>query len=365
MRDDSKTDSIAGDKQARRVLASWLGDAAAPVALRSIRESSSLSGALLWRVTREQDEPVDLCLRAWPPRNKPPYKAGLEAIHALQRLLSEVGPRVTPTPIRNRLGRTIHIADGRMWELTTWRHGAPHLVAQPTLNRLEAACEMLAHVHVAAAQFAWETSAPSQAVAPSPAMKQRRRLASRLIGGELGRLQRSVAERAENESCDILGQGLDLVARLLPAIDQSLANWQDRPLPLQWRLTDVRPAHVLFVDDQVTGIVDFGAAAFDAPAGDLARLLGGMPQSGSDYWRAGTAAYQRRRQMTPDEVAAMRLFDASGVCLAMANWARWLTQRKKDHTQDHASAIRLRLKELADRLEFLANGQSDRIETPV
>ena len=39
-------------------------------------------------------------------------------------------------------------------------------------------------------------------------------------------------------------------------------------------LRDARPEHFLFVENVLTGLIDFGAMDFETVAGDLARLLG-------------------------------------------------------------------------------------------
>ena len=98
----------------------------------------------------------------------------------------------------------------------------------------------------------------------------------------------------------------------------------DPPLRQQWRIGDIRREHVLFVGEEVTGVIDFAAACVDSVAGDVARLLGSMAGDDPQRRRASLQAYQSLRPLDEHERVAVELFDVGGVCVAISNWARWL-----------------------------------------
>ncbi len=62
--------------------------------------------------------------------------------------------------------------------------------------------------------------------------------------------------------------------------------------PLQPCIRDVWHDHVLFVGDDVSGLVDFGAMQPDSVAADIARLLGSLAGDDRQAWTIGLAAYE-------------------------------------------------------------------------
>jgi Ser/Thr protein kinase RdoA (MazF antagonist) len=86
--------------------------------------------------------------------------------------------------------------------------------------------------------------------------------------------------------------------RLAPDLERQLAAHVDRPVPLQPALRDILDEHVLFVGDQVTGIIDFGAMRIESVAGDIARLLGSLvPRSSFNTAIAPTPRASIERSM--------------------------------------------------------------------
>ena len=312
-----------------------------PAEIASIASPASFSGALLWRVVTEGSE---YCLRAWP--SDGPNRRQLARIHALQRHLGTVGPRITPVPVPGRAGTTIEVIDGRHWELASWRPGNAESSIEPPRARIESACESLAELHIAAAQC--DTAECRRDV--SPAMQRRTTRTEQLQAGELKRLRRAAESIGHHGIQSSLIEGLELAATLIPMMLQSLLPMTSRKLPLQWRLTDVRREHVLFTDDRVTGIVDFGAAEIDSPAGDLARLLGELSGNRRAEWAAGLEAYQRVRPLSSKEQTAVRVFDVTGVCLSLCNWAAWVCD-ESDHVSRLApELVEVRIQQLLVRI---------------
>jgi Ser/Thr protein kinase RdoA (MazF antagonist) len=164
--------------------------------------------------------------------------------------------------------------------------------------------------------------------------------------------------QAPADAQPLVRDAVALVRKLAPQeLDKSRA-WQDVDLPLQYRLGDVHHDHVLFVGDDVTGVVDFGAVDFDAPAGDVARLLGSLVGDDRERRRVALAAYESVRPMRELEREAVAFFDTSGSVVSAAHWLEWLWPR--DPKQAPAIADRTaaldRLARLVERLRVLAGG---------
>jgi Ser/Thr protein kinase RdoA (MazF antagonist) len=121
----------------------------------------------------------------------------------------------------------------------------------------------------------------------------------------------------------------------------------------------VHDEHVLFTGDEVTGIIDFGAVDFDAPAGDVARLLGSLVGDDLELWQRGLAAYCAVRPLTDAELSAVSVFHSSGAVIGAANWFNWLWGDEVDRlpVTDYTRPL-LRLGRLTERLKSLA-GEGD------
>ena len=122
-----------------------------------------------------------------------------------------------------------------------------------------------------------------------------------------------------------------------------------RMVPLQPCLCDVWHDHVLFDENYVTGIVDYGAMKIDHPAVDVARQLGSLVEDDAAGWAAGLAAYREVRVFTSEEEELARALDVTGTIVGATKWLRWLYHDDKEFT-DRAAAIR-RLEELVQRIE--------------
>ncbi|HYO24252.1 MAG TPA: phosphotransferase, partial [Lacipirellulaceae bacterium] len=156
----------------------------------------------------------------------------------------------------------------------------------------------------------------------------------------------------------LAAEAVGLVALVAPQLRHVAERCAGTPLPLQWRLGDVWHDHVLFTGNRVTGLLDFGAAGIDSPAGDVARLLGSLAADDADAWALGLAAYEAVRKLSPDEWQAAEAFDATGSTLAAWNWLRWLWPGRGDApgpVVDRPAALE-RLQRLLPRLRRLAAG---------
>ena len=95
-------------------------------------------------------------------------------------------------------------------------------------------------------------------------------------------------------------------------------------------LRDVWHENVLFLGDEVSGLIDFGALRPENVAADVARLLGSMAEDDPQQWREGLAAYESVRPLAETEATLLHAFDASGVLLGGMNWLTWIYAEQRE-----------------------------------
>jgi Ser/Thr protein kinase RdoA (MazF antagonist) len=336
IRNNSCMDPIPFNLAAREVLAHF------PQALRSdvlaaLGNRGGFSGAWVWQVEGPGDP---LCLRAWPPTGPPPER--LRSIHQLMTRARAAGLLFVPAVLASSTGATWVQLGGRLWDLTTWQPGRADFHQRPSRARLEAACTALAHLH-----DAW--SEAHSATGPCPAIQ--RRLAA--VRDWQESVRSGWRPRFSPSDADPVHPWAERAWRSLPSqIDQVpgwLAPWADRHLPLQPCLCDIWHAHVLFQDDAVTGLIDYGSVKVDHVAVDLARLLGSLVGDQVDQQAAGLDGYHRRRGLSSQERALVALLDRTGTLVGVANWLMWLYRDGK--TYPDRAAVAGRLATLVQRIE--------------
>ena len=318
-------------------------------------EGSSFSGAGLWRA--EHDGRVYV-LRRWP-------KAATKGCHVtricwLQRHLAEAGqPVASPLPLLEHpesldFTKISVDRDVANWTLTPWLPGAADYWISPRPTKLKAALRTLAEIHLAAASYPVGDRAGLARTDRSPALVRRADRLESLKSAEWAELNYHLAKTPPTVERATAFEALELVQRSLGRLWHESLRWCDEPLPLQWVIRDVWHDHVLFTEDKVTGVIDFGAAAVDSPAGDVARLLGSLVGDDEAAWRVGVEAYQTKRPLSPVELDAVRYFDASVTLLSAFNWVHWLFRDPAalGPNVDRAAARR-RLERLVGRLRCM------------
>lgn len=204
--------------------------------------------------------------------------------------------------------------------------GAPRTT--PAAAEVSLGCEAIAHLHTA-----WAVEGE---IGPCPGVWNRLRAL------------------AEYESVLALGPGalppvsplLDpllrravvVTARFTPFVAEALGGWVHRTLTLHPCVRDLRGEHVLFENDRVSGIIDFGAMAVDHPAVDLARWLGDV--ANETTFNTGLNAYRCVRVLdAPDEL--VRLLARTGLVCSLLVWLVRLVVRREPFPDLPAVAQRL------------------------
>lgn len=305
------------------------------------------SGALVWRVRTGHGE---FALRRWPVEH--PSADRLAQLHRVLKALRAGGFELTPLPCPSRRGETIVEYAGHLWEATTWMPGAP--LATSSEAHVQAACQAVAEFHRGALPLRLEdSSSPSPAMGTSPGLLHRRQLLSRWLEHDIARLNKIARLNEELLPCDwpeAAERGRRIV-RLFElraaAIGGRLAEAAQWVVPLQICLRDIRRDHVLFQNERVSGLIDFGAMRLECRSGDLARLLGELAGEDERLWRLGLEAYEKVFPLSEDERRLVTVFDESGVLLSGMNWLRWIYLEQRRF--DDRPAVIARLDELLVR----------------
>jgi Ser/Thr protein kinase RdoA (MazF antagonist) len=276
--------------------------------------AGGLSGALFWRITLPNDK---LILRRWPAEHPKPDR--LQWIHGMLRHARKNGCTVVPVPLVTKDGRTWIELDGHLWELAPQMPGRANYHEDEYPKKLCAAMEALAKFHFAVADYPSPFSVHSISAVESRAMRLRQ-----LTPDAIEELCKSVNESTWPELVHLAKGFLAALPQAAPRVLRRLVPLAGAHLPLQPCIGDVWHDHILFTGDQVTGLIDFGAARIDTPAIDIARLLGSLVANDSERHQFGLNAYKDIRPITELEHQAVFALEASGTIIALTNWIRWI-----------------------------------------
>ncbi|MDP6553961.1 MAG: phosphotransferase [Pirellulaceae bacterium] len=312
--------------------------------IQYLGNAGGFSGACLWKITTPSGP---LCLREWP---KPhPTERALGHIHGLLLHAARQGMSELPVPLLHGGGNTILRQRRRLYELTPWMPGQANYRTGPTVRRLRATMTVLARFHAAVRTYprARAQAGPSC----SPSLVQRQAKLERLLHGELDRLAIATAGYHDAEICRRGQHLLELFSRAAGQVVELLGRATRLKVTLQPCIRDIWHDHILFTDDEVTGLIDFGAMRFDNVSCDLARLIGSLVADNQADWSVALHAYETHQPLTADEHLLIRAFDQSGVLMSGLSWLRWIcVEGKKFDNQQH---VLHRLDENLQRIEHL------------
>jgi Ser/Thr protein kinase RdoA (MazF antagonist) len=342
----------------RSAASRWFADE--EVRLEPLGSGSSFSDVTLWRVqTREGC----FVLRKWGPQ----WSSRVYAIHAYQLFLNafrDGAGIATPEPLKTIDGnQRVHWEGQRAnsWTLVRWVPGEADYWRSPTPKKLEAALSALGRLHRASLAVPIFDGELDSGVGVSPALLKRHARLVLLMDSELLDLRRRLHNGGDEPEHSLSLEAVSLIERAASRQLQAVMRVAGVELPLQWRHGDPWHDHILFTGDEVSGIIDFGAAGIDSPAGDVARLLGSLVGDDREGWRRGLDAYQSVRPLSDRELEATHIFDATGTIISAANWIGWLRDvsgLNRPVIKDRIAAVE-RLRRLVERLRVLATGTSE------
>lgn len=266
------------------------------------------SGARLWRFATGRGM---LVARKWPVDGT--GRAHLERIHGW--LATTAGLDFVPVPLQGLDGRTLQELRGQFWELAPWLEGVPGSQFPLSNERIRLGYAALAAFH--------QRLAHESVHAVSPGLRARAAEIDGWRKSGFGHLRNALARTSGDHSHDLARRWLTRAEPLAAEILEELRAAAARELILQPCLRDIRPEHLLFTGDRVSGLIDFGAMDVDSVAGDLARLLADWPGDCPMARAEALDSYSAIRTLDVDELSVIEAFESSAALLGAGHWARW------------------------------------------
>jgi Ser/Thr protein kinase RdoA (MazF antagonist) len=301
------------------------------------------SGGHVFRVTTSWDEGALRCFPAETRRER------VEAIHAVQISARAHGLSAVPDIIATTSGDRFVPSEGHLWELADWKKGQPAPVAEPHPEHLRELARILHHWYDAARTpeiaRVFGSTTPNQVVdcflsrgrTSSPGIQRRLEIFGR--ARELPPLdpeRLSPAERTLSLATD------QLYARTRTWFEE-LAAWQKVPLSCELCLRDLHREHLLFDNERVSGLIDFGSVGFDSPAVDLARYVSSFEQFDWSWLAGHDSSWEMIRDVTIDADEWNRLIQllalTGGVASAI-HWRQWLLIEKRSFASRDLALLR-------------------------
>lgn len=281
--------------------------------------SGGFSAAIVVRITTQFAE---FALRGWPTGST--NESRIIGLHRLLRCVHDQEIRQVAVPIATNQGRTLISAFGRWWQLEPWMPGVADFANKPTNEKLRAAMQCLARWHRAAATFSprgdectWFESSRS---GNSPAVMQRLAMLQRLQHGDARRLAVRLGTQQDSPLRSQALRVVELFQHLAARTESELERARALSAPLQPCLRDVWHDHVLYSNDEVTGLIDPSACRTESVAADLARLLGSLLDEHQRQWALALDEYATVRVLSNNELALVPVLYCSGVLLSAMTW---------------------------------------------
>ena len=318
-----------------------------PTSITPLGSAGGFSGAELWRIVSDQGI---FCLRRWPQEH--PDESRLREIHKVLRQVFDRGVIEVAVPLFDRNMQTVVRHSGMLWELTRWMPGEANFHRAQNSAKLRSALHTLARFHGAAAESAVSKLGIPHGI--TARLEQIRRLQARdylIIKQSIRDPSIPMPAAIKNEFAASMESFLAAFPQLAPNIEQLLERANRVSVPLQPCIRDVWHDHVLFTDDRVTGVVDFGSLRDDHVAADISRLLGSLVRDDPDQWRIGLEAYEASKSLSSLDRQLVVTYDHSGIVLSAMNWLQWLFVERRNF--DDPLRVANRCAEIAQRLRQL------------
>jgi len=259
------------------------------------------------------------------------------------QLLNDSQLDFVPGIVKNRSGSSFIESHGWVWEVLTWKEGEADLSDRVAVQRRSSAAEAVAQVH-----HHWQKDEVHRQVSPGLLVRieRLRRYEARLP--ELVLHSQSLGSAASKQVGEnhywSLGEMLDLSRRTLAhlSLDSTrllaTLNRLCHPVEVHYAVRDLHNEHVLYQENLVTGIIDFGAARLDEPLLDLVRLLGTQsPYDPQARYESLDFYCNARKELSPSYVEPDRdiLFerfsalDHASTLLSALQWLDWLLIKQR------------------------------------
>lgn len=306
------------------------------------KSTHSLSQANFWQ--------VQLGSNRWLCKALPNEPANLKAMrlgHHLQKHLAFNECQLLPKPHPADDGTTIQQIDDLLWELLAW---VPGESCDPTTASPELKIEMfqaLASVHRDSKDYGggciqgWSQILRKRAQGLAELSKTLRTTG---IASDLSAV--------ESDFHWPLLHIKRLFPDVVPIATRAVERVSQVTFELHPILRDSRAEHFIIEQEHVSGIVDWGAACWDTPLVDVARLLGDLASHSTKAWNEALDYYDEKHRLEEADRRACFALHASGTLLAGWRWWQWIVEEQR--TFEPAAPVLKRLALITERLEHMA-----------
>jgi len=310
---------------------------------------AGFSGAI---VERLEIAGQHFALRGWPQDALP--AARIIGLHHLQRFLYDRGINQVSVPVMTAEGQSMIQHENRFWQLEPWMPGEANFLEQPSDAKLKSVMQLLARLHLAAGQHVSSSDAAQwfsiSHSASSPTIIERLLLVEQWSDTNPQTIRRLIDHKKIPETVkESLRQILTQFLPKVRMIQSELREMLTCESTLQPSLRDLWSDHVLFTDDRVTGLIDFGACRSENPMIDLSRLLGSYFIRDSDSYRKAINWYDEIRPVSSAERKLFPVFDHSQRILAGLTWIEWLIFEGKQ--PEDWKSVQERLDQIVPRMQ--------------
>jgi Ser/Thr protein kinase RdoA (MazF antagonist) len=271
------------------------------------RIEQGFSGAVVWRLPGSAQE---WAVRRWPVGYRSDRLAWI--LRTLDGL--PVGLPI-PRPLRTRGGEWFATLAGSYWSIEPWMPGSADYWSHPSDGKLTSAMRVLAEFHSSVGRFA-------QPPATIPAVLERL-AALNDYRESVPDLKRAI-DRSSEPIRDVASALWAAALDQMEYWQQSLLSFAETESTLIPCIRDIWHDHVLYSDNQVSGMVDFGAMRFDSRAVDLARLVGSLVGDDHQRRRSAIDAYESAAALSSLERKLIDVLDGSSLLISGLNWTKWV-----------------------------------------
>jgi hypothetical protein len=231
-----------------------------------------------------------------------------------------IGQQLTHVPIPPSIVRD----ESHVWQAERWIDGQP-VAGPPSESQLAAALTTLHAFHETAKSVSSKPSSSEYffvSEGSSPGVHRRLQIVRELSDGLLQHFRRSISDDLDLQFRLLATRICLTLDRWLPWLNSKLTDQASRRFLLQPVIRDLWSAHVLFVDDRVSGLIDLSAMASDHVAFDLSRLLRSWFGSDQQGVRTSLELGSAAGPFSSVDRSLLQALDAATVLLSPVTWLR-------------------------------------------
>ncbi len=175
----------------------------------------------------------------------------------------------------------------------------------------------------------------------SPGLIRRSRIVADLMNGELQRLLKESSSDCDPEFRRLAIRTGDVVRSWLPQLKSLTGSIELTSFALQPILRDVWKPHVLFLNDDVSGVIDVTSAASDHPVLDCSRLFRSWFSTDHASMRAACQQFVERCKLDFTERQLLQTVDACSTILSPITWLKRRTASSRGLPLDESVLSRM------------------------